>query len=274
MIPIVRIVATIALAAAASGSHAQETPAASGANAQETPAAAESSANAEEAQAAAAAAQQALLIPLLERLAEANNAEAVYHLGMAYKTGAGVAEDQAKALAAFRKAAELGDPLASYEVGAYYDGEGEGLVAADPAAALKYKLVAAEAGFALAQQDVGILYAQGGDIPAGLAWLEKSVDQGWSSGLMTLASVYNGAPGVTPDAGKTAAYFQIFLSRSEATPNQVAWLKSFQDGLSAEDRKRANDIVHNYRPAPTQLTLKALSWQRAAEILVGQSVYE
>lgn len=240
MIPIVRIVAVVALAAAAGSANAQE----------------------------------ASVIPSLERLAEADNAEAIYHLGMAYQTGSGVTEDHPKALAAFRKAAELGDPLASYKLGCYYDGEGEGLVETDPALALKYKLVAAEAGYALAQQDVGILYAQSGDIPAGLAWLEKSVAQGWSGGLLTLASVYNGAPGVTPDAGKTAAYFQLFLSRSEATPNQTAWLKSFEENLSSEDRKRAEEIVRDYRPAPTQLTLKALAGQRAAEVLVGQSLYE
>jgi len=159
-------------------------------------------------------------------------------------------------------------------LGCYYDGEGEGLVADDPALALKYKLVAAEAGYALAQQDVGILYAQSGDIPTGLAWLEKAVVQGWSGGLMTLASVYNGAPGIEPDAGKTAAYFRLFLSRSEPSPSQTEWLKNFEERLSLEERQRAAEIIRNYQPVPTQLTLKAMSGQQAALILVGQGAGE
>lgn len=214
-------------------------------------------------------AQSTTLIPSLERLAKSGNAEAIYHLGMAYQTGSGVTEDHAKALEDFRKAAALGDPLGSYKVGCYYSGQGAGLVASDAASALKYKLVAAKAGYALAQQDVGALYAQNGDITAGLAWLEKSAAQGWSGGLMTLASVYNGAEGVKPDAGKTAAYFRLFLARSDPSDEQTAWLKNFEEHLSPQDRVRADEIVRSYRPVPTELTLKALSGQRAAQALVG-----
>lgn len=213
-------------------------------------------------------AQNTTLIPSLERLAKSGNAEAIYHLGMAYQTGLGVTEDHAKALDAFRRAAGLGDPLGSYKLGCYYDGQGAGLIKADAALALKHKLVAAKAGYALAQQDVGVLYAQSGDVPTGLIWLEKSAAQGWSGGLMTLASVYNGAAGEKPDAGKTAAYFQLFLARSEPNDKQAAWLKKFEEHLSPDDKKRAAEIVRSYRPVPTELTLKALSGQRAAQALV------
>ncbi|MFW2829721.1 tetratricopeptide repeat protein [Sphingomonas sp. ID0503] len=213
-------------------------------------------------------AQTTTLIPSLERLSKSGNAEAIYQLGMAYQTGSGVTEDHAKALDAFRKAAGLGDPLGSYKLGCYYDGQGDGVIESDAALALKYKLVAAEAGYALAQHDVGVLYAQSGDVPTGLAWLEKSAAQGWSGGLMTLASVYNGAAGVKPDAAKTAAYFQLFLVRSEPNDKQTAWLKDFVEHLSNGDKRRAAKIVRSYRPVPTELTLKALSGQRAAQALV------
>ena len=216
-------------------------------------------------------AQDTGLIPALERLADAGNAEAIYHLGMPYQTGSGVAEDRSKALDAFRKAAALGDPLASYKLGCYYDGQGAGLVEPDAKLALQHKLVAAKAGYALAQQDVGILYAHAGDIPAALNWLEQSAAQGWSGGLMALASAYNGAAGVPPDAGKTAAYFQLFLARSKPAKAQVDWLKTFEAQLSPDEREQADKIVRDYRPAPTQLTLKALSGQRAAQSLVRSS---
>ncbi len=173
-------------------------------------------------------AQNTTLIPSLERLSKSGNAEAIYHLGMAYQTGSGVTEDHAKALDAFRKAAGLGDPLGSYKLGCYYDEQDAGLIKSDAALALKYKLVAAKAGYALAQQDVGVLYAKSGDVPTGLAWLEKSASQGWSGGLMTLASVYNGAAGIKPDAAKTAAYFQLFLVRSEPNDKQAGWSRTLK----------------------------------------------
>lgn len=216
-------------------------------------------------------AQNAELLPSLERLAESGNAEAIYHLGMAYQTGSAVAEDHVKALEAFRKAADLGDPLASYKLGCYYDGQGAGLVEPDANLALRYKLVAAKAGYALAQQDVGALYARSGDVSNGLSWLERSAAQGWSGGLMTLASVYNGAAGIKPDAAKTAAYFRLFLARSEPSEEQAAWLKEFETRLSSDEKKRADGIVAGYRAAPTPLTLKALSGQRAAQALVRAS---
>jgi uncharacterized protein len=208
------------------------------------------------------------LIPSLERLAKTGNAEAIYYLGMAYQTGSGVPQDYSKALQAFRTAAQLGNPLASYKLGCYFAGQGAGLVSDDPALALKHKLVAAEAGYALAQQDVGILYARSGNVPVGLAWLEKSAAQGWSGGLMALASVYNGANGVERDPAKTAAYFRLFLARSAPDDKQAEWLDSFEKRLSPEDRTRAKELVHDYRPRPTQLTLKGLSGQRAAEAFV------
>ena len=89
---------------------------------------------------------------------------------------------------------------------------------------------------------------------------------------MALASVYNGAAGVKPDAAKTAAYFQLFLAHSEPSDKQTAWLKNFEDHLSPEDLKRTAAIVRSYRPKPTALTIRALSGQRAAQALVDSVV--
>ena len=209
------------------------------------------------------------LIPSLEKLAASNNPEAIYHIGMAYQTGAGLPKDPSKALEEFRRAASLGDVLASYKVGCYYDGQNE-LLKPVPELALRYKLVAAKAGYALAQQDVASLYASRNDMPRALAWLGKATAQGWSGALATSASVYNGAPGVTPDKAKTAAYFQLFLERTDASDEQRAWLKKFEHQMSPEERQRSLEIVRSYRPAATPLTIKALSGQRAALELISR----
>ena len=211
------------------------------------------------------------LIASLEKLATANNAEAVYHLGMAYQTGSGVAEDHAKALAAFRRAAALGDPLGAYKLGCYYAGQGEGLVAPDEDEAFRYKMVAAKAGYALAQQDVGLTYGRRGDVAEARRWLEQSAVQGWGDGLFALSAAYNGAFGGEKDPAKTAAYFRLFLDRSEPNETQRAWLSHLETGLSAIDREREAAIIRDYQPRPGSLTVKALSGQRAAAALVDRS---
>lgn len=212
--------------------------------------------------------QEQDLIPKLEQLADAGNAEALYHLGMAYQTGSGVSEDHGKALEAFRKSAAMGDPLASYKLGCYFEGE-DTLVAKDESKALELKLVAAAAGYALAQQDVAALFARQGQPMRGLQWLQKSADQGWPDGLRVLASVYNGAAGIEPDAAKTAAYFRLYLAREGGSEPQRKWLAKFEAGMNADDKRRAEQLVRNYSPAPTPLTIKALAGQDAARWLVA-----
>jgi len=99
---------------------------------------------------AGCAQERSTIVPALTRMAEAGNAEAAYHLGMAYQTGGGVAVEPEKALAAFRLAAERGDPLGAYKLGCFYAGQGGDVLAPDLALALRYKMIAAEAGYALA----------------------------------------------------------------------------------------------------------------------------
>lgn len=208
------------------------------------------------------------LIPRLEQLASHGNGEALYHLGMSYWTGTGVKKDVPKAVGYFEHATAAGDPLGAYKLGCLYNGQ-DNVLDRDPVKALKYKLVAAEAGYALAQQDVAALFAEQENIAAALGWIEKAARQGTSGALMTYASIYNGAPGVTPDPVKTAAYFRIYVDRTDADEKQRAWLRSFERKLSNEQRKQVSAIVAAYRPMPTPLTLKALRGAEVAKDLVG-----
>lgn len=209
------------------------------------------------------------LIPQLAQLAEAGNAEAIYHLGMAYQTGSGVPQDRQKAFDAFRKAASMGESLASYKLGCYYDGD-DALVSRDEQKALELKLVAAEAGYALAQQDVAAMYARRGETARALTWLERSAAQGWSGGIRTLASVYNGAPGIKPNAAKTAGYFRIYLTREGGSDAQRGWLAKFESRMTAKEKLEAEQIVQAFHPVPTALTIRALAGQGAARALLSK----
>lgn len=211
------------------------------------------------------------LKPRLEALAAAGSAEAAYHLGMIHHLGLEGTRDPKKALALFRKAAKAGDPLAAYKLGCYYDGQGDGLIEEDLQLALRYKLVAAEAGYALAQHDVAMLHYRLKNAEQTLAWMNKAAAQGWQQSLMALASLYNVGDGIVQDRAKTLAYFAIAQRMSGEPPSeqQRAWLRSYEQQTSAADQARAQTMAANWRAAPTALTLKALSGQKAAARLVA-----
>lgn len=207
------------------------------------------------------------LVPRLQELASAGNAEASYYLGMSYHLGIGVTKDQAKALSLFKRGTELGDPLAAYKLGCFYDSQGEGVVEPDAEAALANKLIAAKAGHALAQQDAAALYATKGDMKNSIMWLERAVAQGWPDSLYTYAFLQRGYPGVSPDRVKAVAYLRLYLARRDDADARAA-LTADQAKLSRDEEARAAAIVADYRPTPTALTIKALSGQRAAEAFV------
>lgn len=217
-------------------------------------------------------------VQVLERLAASGDAEATYHLGMAYQTGTGVSRDPAKALAAFRRAAAAGDPLGAYKLGCYYAGQGGDLVKVDPQAALRHKLVAAEAGYALAQYDVAAHYAREGRSAPALAWLQRSAAQGWAPAFLQLASLYGGAGGFAEDPVKMVVNLRLFVKSAGVDRGEPAWLPAMTAALTQSEAKLtpAQRVavladVAGYRAAPTPLTIKALSGVRAAEAVVAQA---
>jgi TPR repeat protein len=223
---------------------------------------------------AAHAQQPQAIVAKLRTLASAGSpairGEAHYHLGMAYHLGLGVAQDAKKALAEFRAAADLGDPLGAYKIGCYYDGQGEGLVEADAAQALRWKLVAAQAGYALAQQDVAAIYARAGDTKTADEWIARAALQGWPEAMAAHASLNNGRNGLPRDDVIVAAWFNLFLNRAQrVTDEQRETLKQLIADLSPEQRAKAEAIVGGFKPAPSPLTIKGLAGFASAEKLVS-----
>lgn len=218
---------------------------------------------------AAAPIDRALLAGQLAALSEAGNAEATYHLAMMKHLGIGGPKDEKAAFDLFRRAAEAGDPLASYKLGCYYDGQGAGIVEPDPALGLQYKLVAAEAGYALAQHDVAGHYFDSGETDLALEWLTRAAGQGNADALRALASLHN-SDAIPRDAARTYAYFTLYLARIAApTDKQKAFLNDFAGKMSEEDKARGDRIIADWHAEASPLTAKALSGLRAAEALVA-----
>ncbi len=92
-------------------------------------------------------------------LAEQGNADAQFNLGVMYRTGRGVAQDDKEAAGWYRKSAEQGFARAQFSLGLmYYGGQG---VPQDDKEAAKWYRKAAEQGLAAAQFSLGLMYYKG-----------------------------------------------------------------------------------------------------------------
>jgi uncharacterized protein len=108
-----------------------------------------------------------------KRAADLGDSEAHYNLGCAYRDGTGVEQDLAEALRRFRQAAEQGHDEAQSEIGeAYYLGRG---VPVNSERAVHYFRLAAKGGSASAMASLGDCYRNGKGVPRSLptarAWL-------------------------------------------------------------------------------------------------------
>lgn len=224
--------------------------------------------------AAVAQTDDAAVTARLEQLAQSGNAEAAYHAGMAYLRGInGVEKDPAKAFEYFKRSAEGGDPLGTYQLGSFYEGDGGGVVTADPELALKHKLVAAEAGYSLAQHDVAKLYYEKDQPDEAVKWLTASARQGYKESLQALASLYSGEGKLPKNMGKSYAYLLLMqggsLDKADGKARQV--LQELSAKLTPAEKSEANKTIAGWAFKPSILTLHALAGQKSARALIERA---
>ncbi|QCZ92810.1 tetratricopeptide repeat protein [Salinimonas iocasae] len=211
------------------------------------------------------------LIDQLETLAESENAEAMYHLGMLYNNGVGVPRSPSKALAYFRQAAEKGDALGQYKLGCYLVGQFgqiDGLQL-NKDEGIEYKQAAAEAGYALAQYDVAGFHFQQKQWDSALEWLTRAAKQAYRPALVALAGIYSdkGTPVYDP-----VSAWQYFLLMPESTGTE--WLQArrsaVEGALSAEQKQKAAEQKSSMQFDRTALTKRAQAGLDRAKALVMQ----
>jgi len=114
--------------------------------------------------------------------------ESATQLGVRYLLGRGVPQDQAKAFAYFKEAADDNDPFAQNEV-AYLYAAGKGTTQ-NYTQAFKYYQKAANQGLASAQYNLGLFYAKGLGVPQNQTlakqWFEKSASHGFEPAKQAL----------------------------------------------------------------------------------------
>ena len=96
-------------------------------------------------------------------LAEQGDARAQYNLGVLYRKGRGVPQDDVQARQWYEKAAAQGQAKAQYNLGTLYLNGGG--VPKDYQQALRWFRMAADQGEALAQTKIGIMYDDGQGVP-------------------------------------------------------------------------------------------------------------
>ena len=104
-------------------------------------------------------------------LAEKGDALAQYHLGVLYRKGRGVSQDDVQAHRWYAKSAAQGQAKAQFNLGTlYFNGEG---VPKDYQQALRWFRLAADQGEALAQTKMAIMYDEGQGVPKNLVQAYK-----------------------------------------------------------------------------------------------------
>ena len=124
------------------------------------------------------------VVEVLQKSADQEDSDAQYDLGIMYRKGEGVMQDDLKAAELFQKAADQGDPYAQYNLGIMYR-KGEGVIQ-DYAKAAELFEESANQDIAYAQYNLGLMYHKGlGVIQSdnkAKEWFGKACDNGYSEG--------------------------------------------------------------------------------------------
>ena len=152
----------------------------------------------------------ATVLQLMRPMADAGNTRAQTYLGVLYDNGQGVPQDDAQAVAWYRKAADQGDPRAQTNLGAAYE-TGRG-VARDLGQAAEWYRKAAGQQHAAAEHILGKMYATGRGVPQDYGqaaeWFRKAADHGYAAAQFNLAYLYGEGRGVPQDRGQALAWYR------------------------------------------------------------------
>jgi hypothetical protein len=126
-------------------------------------------------------------------LAEQGDALAQYNLGVLYRKGRGVPQDDVQARQWYAKAAAQGQAKAQFNLGTlYFNGEG---VPKDYQQALRWFRLAADQGEARAQTKIGIMYDVGQGVPKNIVqaykWYSLAATNGDKPAPLLVNSIAN-----------------------------------------------------------------------------------
>ena len=148
---------------------------------------------------------------LVFEAAQAGDAEGLNMLGMCYLNGWGVNVNERKAFQYCQKSADLGFACAQYNVGAFYQ-NGQGC-SIDNFAAVKMYRAAATQGMPDAQNALGMCYLNGLGVPRqnseeAVSWCRRAANQNHPMAAWNMATFYMNGQGVRQDVGQARKWLQ------------------------------------------------------------------
>ncbi len=183
--------------------------------------------------------------------AERGDAVAQYNLGAKYANGHGVEKNEREAVAWYRKAAEQGHAGAQNNLGAMY-AEGRGIEKNEREAVAWFRS-AAEQGYAGAQYNLGVRYANGRGVEKNereaVAWFRKAAEQGFAEAQNNLGAMYEKGRGIEKNEPKAAAWFREAAKQGDASA-QTNLGAMYADGRGVEKNER--EAVAWFRKAAEQ----------------------
>lgn len=179
--------------------------------------------------------------------AEKGDAEAQYHLALAYDSGDGIELDHEQAVYWYQKAADQGYVDAMFNLAVSYD-DGEG-VEMDDEMAIYWYTKAAELGDSDAQNNVAVMYedGEGTDIDYDKAryWYTKSAENKNSLAQYNLADLYYNGRGLS-SANKVEAYAWFAVSAENDESGAEERRKGTWRELSKSERADARALADKY----------------------------
>ncbi|MFZ0423443.1 MAG: hypothetical protein WAL80_11250 [Xanthobacteraceae bacterium] len=159
------------------------------------------------------------------KAADLDNSFAMYEISKLYSSGSGVTRDDAEAMRWRNKAAERGDGTVIVSIGADYENGSDG-VAQDYAEAMRWYRKAADLGNADAILSIGLFYDSGHgvaqDKAEAMRWFRKSADLGRSLAMYMIGVHYEYGDGVIQNDAEARVWMKKAAGLGDLAAN--LWL--------------------------------------------------
>jgi TPR repeat protein len=169
-----------------------------------------------------------------ERGKDAGQVECMLRVADFYTQGKGVDKDVERGVSILRKAAESGNPIASFRLATQALSEEK----PNLPAGYGYLLAAANGNLLEAQNELALLYLSGkmgaADPTAGLAWLTRAAQGGFAQAQYNLAVLYDsGAGGVARNIGNAGQLYTLAANQGHG-PATLALARLVNEGIGTK----------------------------------------
>ena len=187
----------------------------------------------------------------IRRAAEQGDADAQFALGRMYRIGEGVLQDDAEAVRWYRRAAAQGNASAQFNLGFMYD-NGKGVLQDDAEAVRWYRRAAAQ-GNASAQFNLALMYRHGEgvlqDDAEAVRWYRRAAAQGDADAQFNLGFMYDNGKGVPEDDAEAARWYRRAAEQGHASAQfNLGVMYDYGEGVPEDD----SEAVRWYRRAAEQ----------------------